>query len=186
MPLDTSCLAAGTEAIRAADSTMGGGAGDAQEKESIMANENESTGVQRSFWSEVDPFRDFFRNPVRARLFDDSLARVREPAWSPAVNLSEDGNGYVVTVELAGVKKEDVTIECHDSVLTIKGEKRDEREESDEHRHYVERSYGQFTRSFRMPADASGDVEANLKEGVLTVQVRKQEEKKPKVVSISD
>ena len=42
------------------------------------------------------------------------------------------------------------TIECHDNVLSIKGEKRDEREESDEHRHYVERSYGQFTRSFRM------------------------------------
>lgn len=151
-----------------------------------MSNKNEGSGLQRSVWSEVDPFRDFFRSPVRTRLFDDSLARGREPAWSPSVNLSENGDGYVVTVELAGVKKDDVSIECHDNVLSIKGEKRDEREEKDEHRHYVERSYGQFTRSFRMPADASGDVEANLKDGVLTVHVKKQEEKKPKVVAISD
>ena len=77
-----------------------------------------------------------------------------------------------------------MTVECHDNVLTIKGEKRDEREEKHEHRHYVERSYGSFTRSFRMPPDASDDIKASFRDGVLTVEVHKHEEKKPKVVTI--
>lgn len=151
-----------------------------------MSEANENTPVRRSIWSEVDPFRDFFRAAPRSRLFDDSLKRMREPTWSPAVNLSEDENGYIVTVELAGAKKDDISVECHDNVLTVKGEKRDEREEHQEHRHYVERSYGQFTRSFRMPADASDEIDASYRDGVLTVRVNKHEEKKPKVVSISD
>ncbi len=91
-----------------------------------------------------------------------------------------------VTVELPGASKNDVSVECHDKVLSIQGEKRDECEEKDEHRHYVERSYGRFTRSFRMPADASEDVVASLRDGVLTVRVKKHEAKKPTVVSISD
>jgi HSP20 family protein len=111
---------------------------------------------------------------------------MRQPTWSPAVNLSEDPDAYLVTVELPGASKNDVSVECHDKVLSIKGEKRDEREEKDEHRHYVERSYGRFTRSFRMPADASEDVVASLRDGVLTVRVKKHEAKKPTVVSISD
>ncbi len=151
-----------------------------------MAEANESAPTRRSYWSEVDPFRDFLRGPARNRIFEDSLKRMREPTWSPAVNLSEDSDGYVVTVELAGADKNDISVECHDNVLAIKGEKRDEREEHEEHRHYVERSYGQFTRSFRMPADASGEMQASYRDGVLTVRVRKHEEKKPTVVSISD
>ncbi len=151
-----------------------------------MTESNERMPARRSIWSEVDPFWDFFRTPARSRLFDDSLKRMGEPAWSPAVNLSEDKGDYVVTVELAGASKDDINVECHDNVLSVKGEKRDEREEHDEHRHYVERSYGQFTRSFRMPADASDQIEASLRDGVLTVRVKKHEEKKPTVVSISD
>jgi HSP20 family protein len=150
-----------------------------------MAETNENVPTRRSFWSEVDPFRDFLRSPVRGRLFEDSLKRRREPDWSPPVNLSENPDGYLVTVELAGARKNDISVECHDKVLTIKGEKRDEREENEEHRHYVERSYGQFTRSFRMPGDASEDVAASFHDGVLTVQVKKHEAKKPTVVSIS-
>lgn len=150
-----------------------------------MAETNENVPTRRSFWSEVDPFRDFFRGPAHGRLFEDSLRQVREASWSPAVNLSENPDSYLVTVELAGADKNDITVECHDNVLSIKGEKRDEREEKDEHRHYVERSYGKFTRSFRMPADASDDVSASFKDGVLTVEVKKHEAKKPTVVSIS-
>lgn len=150
-----------------------------------MTSNHPATALQRSFWSQVDPFRDFFQSPLRAGILQDSLRRGRDSGWSPAVNLSEDEDAYLVTVELAGVKKDDVGIESHDNVLTIKGEKRDEQEEKSKHRHYVERSFGQFTRSFRMPADASDDVEASLKDGVLTVRVKKHEEKKPKVVAIN-
>lgn len=150
-----------------------------------MATSNELATTRRPLWSEVDPFFDFFRTPVRSGLFDNSLKRVRESAWTPAVDLTEDDSAYIVTVELAGANKDDIHVECHDNVLTVKGEKRDEREEKSEHRHYVERSFGQFTRSFRMPADASDGVEASFKDGLLTVRVAKQEEKKPKVVAIN-
>ena len=123
------------------------------------------------------------RSPSRGRLLAP-WGNQRESLWSPAVDVAESGDGYVVTVELAGANKDDISIECHDNVLTIKGEKHDEREEKDEHRHYVERSYGSFTRSFRMPPDASDDIAASFRDGVLTVQVKKHAEKKPKVVAI--
>ena len=149
-----------------------------------MSLHNESLPARRNLWSEVDPFFDFFRTPSRNGLFEHSLKRARESVWTPAVDLAEDENAYIVTVELAGANKDDIHVECHDNVLTVKGEKRDEREENSEHRHYVERSFGQFTRSFRLPADASEGVEAAYRDGLLTVRVAKQEEKKPKVVSI--
>lgn len=144
----------------------------------------ESTPTRRNFWDETDPFRDFFRGPLRSRLAKTPWGEDGERVLSPAVDVRENPDGYVVTVELAGAKKDDVTVECHDNVLTVKGEKKDEREEKDEHRHYVERSYGSFTRSFRMPSDASDDIKATFKDGVLTIDVRKHEEKKPKVVAI--
>jgi len=151
-----------------------------------MSISNQSIPVRRSLWSEVDPFFDFFRPPARAALFDPSRKRNRASVWAPAVDLAEDEEAYIVTAELAGASKEDIHIECHDNVLTVKGEKRDAREEESEHRHYVERGFGQFTRSFRLPTDASESVEASYRDGLLTVRVAKQEEKKPKVVAIGD
>jgi len=149
-----------------------------------MAENDDRTPARRSFWDESDPFRDLFRSPLRSGLMSRPWSEGMERAWSPAVDVVENDDSYVVTVELAGANKDDVTVECHDNVLTVKGEKRDEREEKDEHRHYVERSYGSFTRSFRMPANASEDIKATFKDGVLTIDVKKVEEKKPKVVSI--
>ncbi|MFP8871706.1 MAG: Hsp20/alpha crystallin family protein [Myxococcota bacterium] len=151
-----------------------------------MTSINQIAGVERTFWNEADPFRAFFRAPVRTRQSNDQSTRVRAATWSPAVSLREDDDRYVVTVEIAGVKKEDVSIECHDSVLSIKGEKRDEHEDGEGKLHYFERVYGEFARKFRMPADTSGDIDASLRDGVLTVSLKKQEEKMPKVVAIQD
>ncbi len=150
----------------------------------MAENTNETTPARRSFFDEMDPFRDFFRSPWRSGLATRPTGDSLERVWSPAVNVTEGEDSYVVTVELAGANKDDVTVECHDNVLTVKGEKRDEREEKDEHRHYVERSYGSFTRSFRMPPNASDDIKASFKDGVLTVDVKKVEEQKPKIVTI--
>jgi HSP20 family protein len=149
-----------------------------------MTENNDTPVVRRSVWDDLDPFRDFFRAPVRARLAGNPWGDVPQRSWSPAMDIAESENGYVVTVELPGASKDDISVESHDHVLTIKGEKRDEREEKDEHRHFLERSYGSFTRSFRMPPDASDGVEASFREGVLTVEVAKQEDKKPRVVAI--
>ena len=70
------------------------------------------------------------------------------------MDLSEDEKSYIVSVELPGVRKEDVTVELQDEVLTIRGEKKSEREEKKGKSHWVERSYGSFCRSFTLPADA--------------------------------
>jgi HSP20 family protein len=154
---------------------------DKSDRRRDMAETNENLPAQRSVWTDLDPFREFFRSPIRSR---NLLSDVEQRSWAPAMDIRESKDGYAVTVELAGANKDDVSVECHDNVLTVKGEKRDEREEQDEHRHYVERSYGSFTRSFRLPADASDDIKASFRDGVLTVEVSKHEEKKPKVVAI--
>jgi HSP20 family protein len=146
-----------------------------------MSEKREDVPVRRSVWDEMDPFREFFSPALRSR---PAWGDVRQRTWAPPMDIAEGGDAYVVTVELPGAKKDDVSVECHDGVLTVKGEKRDEREEEDEHRHYVERSYGSFTRSFRLPADASDAIKANFRDGVLTVEVKKEEQKKPKVVAI--
>ena len=149
-----------------------------------MTESRQDKPVRRDFWDELDPLRGFFDRPIRNRLTQIPWGDMPQQAWSPAVDVTEDDTSYIVTAELPGASKNDINVECHDNVLTIKGEKRDEREEEDEHRHYVERSFGSFTRSFRMPPDASDDINAKFRDGVLTVAVRKHEEKKPRVVSI--
>jgi HSP20 family protein len=136
--------------------------------------------------SELDPFRDFFRSPVRfSRLLQGPMgAELSRETWAPAMDVAESADQYVATLEMPGASKDDVSVELHDNVLTIKGEKRDEREEQGEHRHVVERSFGSFSRSFRLPADASENVQASFRDGVLTVSVLKHEERKPRVVAI--
>ena len=140
-------------------------------------------GVLRKF----DPFQDFLMNPMEvSRLLQGPWGGDgEERQWVPAMDVSESNEGYTVTVEIPGAKREDVTVESQDNVVTIRGEKRDEREEKDEHRHYLERRYGTFSRSFRLPADASDDIRAVFRDGVLTVEVPKQEEKKPQSIAIN-
>ncbi len=153
----------------------------------------ESSGKEPTRWN---PFRDdpFFsegllrewRSPFArlARSFED-LAPLRAARLSPAVDLSEDERCFVVTVELPGVKKEDVTVELQDDVLSIRGEKKSEREEKKDRSHWVERSYGSFARSFTLPPTAVGDqLSANFKDGVLTVEIPKKEQAKARQISI--
>ena len=144
--------------------------------------------VQRTSFSETDPFRDFFEQPLwLSRFFDRPLgaaARAGVTGFAPALDVKETKDNYQVTVELPGAKKDDISVECHDNVLTIKGEKRSEHEEKDEHRHYTERSYGSFSRTLTLPGDASNDVRASFRDGVLTLTIPKAEERKPRVVRI--
>jgi HSP20 family protein len=134
-----------------------------------------------------DPFRDLGAPFSRmARLFDRGLPeRLRETRLAPAVDISEAEGAYVVTAEIPGVKKEDVTVEIEDDLLTIRGEKRSERKGSQEKEHWIERGYGSFSRSFRLPANAKTDeVKASFADGVLRIEVGKRLESKPKPVVI--
>jgi HSP20 family protein len=91
-----------------------------------------------------------------------------------AVEVAEDDKTYTITAELPGVDEKNIDISVQDGVLTLKGEKRELREEKSKHRYMSERRYGSFQRMFGLPKGTDvGKVEANFHNGVLTVSVPK-------------
>lgn len=94
--------------------------------------------------------------------------------FAPASEASAGQSAYEITMELPGVSSENIEVSVHDGSLTIKGEKRSEREEKGRTYFFSEREYGAFQRSFRLPEDAQADdVTADFKDGVLTLKVPK-------------
>lgn len=103
--------------------------------------------------------------------------------WIPAMDLAETDDAYVLRADLPGLDPSEVTIELQDRVLTISGERREERELG---YHRVERSFGAFRRSLTLPEGVDADaISASFDKGVLTVQVPKPEERKPRRVQIA-
>ncbi len=153
---------------------------------SKQSRQSEVPAVQ-SVFGQIDPLRDFFDQPLRlARFFDRPVGAAPGGAtWAPALDINETKDGYVVTVELPGTSKDDISIECQDNLLTVRGQKKSERERHEgEHVHYTERTFGSFSRTIRLPADSVGDAKASFRDGVLTIQIPKAEERKPRVVAI--
>jgi HSP20 family protein len=106
-------------------------------------------------------------------------------SWTPAVDIAEHDNEYSVKVELPGVNKDDVKLTFENNILTIRGEKKQEKETKKENYHRVERSYGSFQRSFTLPAAVKADkIDASYKDGILTVSLPKAEEAKPKQIEV--
>jgi len=106
-------------------------------------------------------------------------------AWIPAVDVVENKEGVRITVELPGVKPEDVKLSVENSVLTIRGEKRAGYEEKTDRMHRFERQYGSFERTFSLPSTVDLEhVEARYDNGVLTVEMPKVERAKPKQIEI--
>ncbi len=140
-----------------------------------------------------DPFRDLITIQDRMnKLFEQTLARTRgadetvtPAAWSPSVDIYETADAIVLTAELPGLQKEDIEIQLQDSTLTLKGERKFEREVKDENYLRIERSYGAFQRSFSLPTVVQQDeIKAVFKDGVLEVTMPKAEEAKPKQVKV--
>lgn len=105
--------------------------------------------------------------------------------WTPAVDVAEHEDAYQVKVELPGVSKDDVKITMQDNILTIRGEKKQEKESKSSNYHRVERSYGSFQRSFTLPTSVKHDrIEASYKDGILTIALPKAEEAKPKQIEV--
>ena len=115
--------------------------------------------------------------------FETSLER---SAWDPAVDISETSDDYQIAAELPGLDKDDVKVSYEEGVLTLRGEKKQEKEHKGKNYHRVERSYGAFERSFRLPAriDVS-KIEANFKDGILKLRLPKVEEARPKEIPIT-
>ena len=105
--------------------------------------------------------------------------------WTPAVDLFEDEGTYVLKAELPGMSKEDIELQLENRTLTLRGERKMEKEVKEEAYHQLERSYGRFVRTFTLPtAVEERKITANFKEGVLEVIVPKAEDAKPKLIAI--
>jgi HSP20 family protein len=107
-------------------------------------------------------------------------------AWVPALDIAERTDAYLVTVELPGVKLDDLEITLEDGLLTIQGERQFTSESSEQQYHRVERSSGAFRRSITLPAHVMADaVEASIEDGVLRILVPKADEAKPKRIQVT-
>ena len=106
-------------------------------------------------------------------------------AWAPALDIAERKDAYLVTVELPGVKLDDLEITLEDGLLTIQGERHFTDDAADQNFHRVERRYGSFRRAITLPAHVMADeVEASFEDGVLRILVPKAEEAKPKRIQV--
>ena len=105
--------------------------------------------------------------------------------WMPTVDISETESEYLIKAELPEVRKEDVKVTVENGVLTLQGERRQEKEEKGRRFHRVERSYGSFVRSFTLPESVDeGGVKAEYKDGVLALHLPKSEKVKPKAIDV--
>jgi len=136
------------------------------------SQEAERSPFQRNFW------------------FDNFSKRFLEPGssmsiWEPLTNVVEKDDGYSITIELPGVKKEDVKITLVENSLTIKGEKKKEEKVEDKNYYRMERTFGSFQRTFHLPNEVDASkVKASFKDGILNISLVKKEEAKPKEISI--
>jgi HSP20 family protein len=143
---------------------------------------------------EVTPWRPFEFDRIKRemdRLWDSFLEgrptrRTQEGReWVPLVDVSETKSNFVIKAELPGMDPKDISISLSNDYVTIKGEKKQEREEKDENYHLIERSYGSFTRSVRLSKEVQGDkITASFKNGVLKVTLPKSEEARKKEIKI--
>ena len=135
--------------------------------------------------------RKSFRPFYMSNLFDDNFFPVLQSRSNlmPAVNIRENEKSYILDLAVPGLDKKDLKIDINEDVLTISSESKHETEENKEGYKRKEFSYSSFCRSFYIPENVSRDkIEANYKDGILTVGLPKQEEEKSKIsrqISIS-
>jgi len=123
------------------------------------------------------------------RLFDTSFGEQELGAvgWIPPVDIEETQDGLRVTAEIPGMKKDDIHVEFENGLLTIRGERRRETKTEEKNFHRVERSYGTFVRTFRLPASINAEqIKANYAEGVLTLEMPKTEAAKARRIEIRE
>lgn len=131
--------------------------------------------------SRRDIFADFFDS-----FFNTDLLPSTEKL-SPAVDIEEEKDKYVVKADIPGLKHDDIKVEVDDGVLKISGERKYEKKEEDKEKkyHYYERSYGSFERRFVLPSGVDSEkIDAKYENGVLEIQIPKIESKKPKEIKV--
>lgn len=138
-----------------------------------------------------DPFQDMLTlREAMNQLFEESVVSPatarRGQGFVPALDLSETADGYVVELAVPGLKSEDLEVTFENGVLTVKGEVKQETEEKKRNYHRIERRYGAFTRSIGLPSTVKADaIQADLKDGVLRLDIPKAEAVKPRKISVA-
>jgi HSP20 family protein len=144
------------------------------------------TGLTR--W---EPFRNLnsFQDQM-SRFFDDAFFRGRADnsaltVWAPAVDIYETADELVVKADLPDINEKDLDVRVENNTLTIRGERKFEKEVSEDNFLRVERAYGSFSRSFSLPNTVDTErIKANYRDGVLSVRMPKREESKPKQIKV--
>jgi HSP20 family protein len=135
-----------------------------------------------------NPMRHLAELPLDVETFFENygLGLGRDTVWNPSVDILETEDGYELKAEVPGLKKEDIQVSLEDGLLTIRGEKKQENETGKKNYHSVERVFGKFERSFRLPENVKGDaIHAKYDNGVLSIEIPKSEAAKPKQIEVS-
>jgi len=142
-----------------------------------------------------NPRSTMFRNPM-SRLIDEAFTEFLAPMastddalgtdWVPPVDIREEQDKLVFVAEMPGLDRDAVEITLENQVLTLRGERRFERDEEKDSYHRIERAYGSFSRSFRLPTNVdTGAAKAAFDNGILTIELPKSEEARPRKLEIS-
>jgi HSP20 family protein len=139
-----------------------------------------------------DPFRELttLQNRVNSIFQDYNRSGQDEltttGSFIPAVDVYEDEHKIVLKLEIPGVSQDDVDIRLENSTLTVRGERKFEKEEKEENFHRIERRYGSFSRSFTLPNTVDTEnIRANYEQGVLNIELSKRAEAKPKQIKVN-
>ena len=125
------------------------------------------------------------------RLFSSTLGELGRPSdlfgmWTPALDLHEGKNEFVVRAELPGMNKQDIDISLHDGVLSVSGERKGEEVSDGRRSHRTERFFGRFQRTLELPKPVKAEeVKAAYKDGILTITLPKTEAAKPKQIEVT-
>jgi HSP20 family protein len=140
-------------------------------------------------WSSLGRLTDL-RDEID-RLFESPLNELTRTSnllsgWTPALDVFEDKDNFIVKAELPGMKKEEIEVSLHDGSLSISGERKSETKHEEAEVYRAERFFGRFQRTVTLPAPVAADkVKAQYKDGVLTVTLAKTEQAKPKQIDVS-
>lgn len=137
-----------------------------------------------------DPFREMLQLQNRLNSLFEEASRGSDEllttgSFVPPVDIYEDGNRIVLKLEAPGMKQEDLDIQMENNTLTVHGERKFEKETDEKNYHRVERRYGSFARSFTLPNTVDPEhVQASYDAGVLTIELAKRPEAKPKQIKV--
>jgi HSP20 family protein len=137
------------------------------------------------FEREFNRMFNSFENRFGISRSKDEENEYENAVWMPLTDIYEDKEKYTLKLDLPGIKKDDVKISFVDNKLSISGERSQEFEHKDSKCHRIERSFGRYYRSFNLPENVQSDkINAEFKDGQLTISVPKAEEAKPKEIEI--